>query len=123
MPQLEINIQKNFARSGTGAGFQLDVHLECEAGLTVLFGASGSGKTLTLDAVAGLLRPDSGRILLNSAILFDGDSRVFMPPQRRGIGYVFQNYALFPHMSVAQNLAFGISSLPGLERHRRVREM
>jgi molybdate transport system ATP-binding protein len=123
LAQLEIRIQKHFASNASGQGFELDASLECDAGVTVLFGASGAGKTLTLEAVAGFLRPDTGRILLNNQILFDGQSGVFLPPQRRGVGYVFQNYALFPHMTVAQNLSFGISRLPGLERHRRVREM
>lgn len=123
MAQLELSIQKHFPSTGAAPGFDLDVALDCEAGVTVLFGASGSGKTLTLDSLAGFLRPDQGRILLNNEILFDARSRVFLPPQRRGVGYVFQNYALFPHMTVEQNLAFGVSRLPSLERHRRVREM
>ena len=123
MAQLELNIQKHFRSTGAAPGFDLDVSLECEAGVTVLFGASGSGKTLTLDSLAGFLRPDRGRILLNNEILFDARSQVFLPPQRRGVGYVFQNYALFPHMTVEQNLAFGVARLPSLERHGRVREM
>ena len=108
---------------GSSPGFDLDVSLECAAGVTVLFGASGSGKTLTLDCLAGFLRPDEGRILLNDSILFDAGSGANLPPQRRAIGYVFQNYALFPHMTVEQNLAFGIRRLPSLERHRRIHEM
>jgi len=123
LAQLELNIQKRFAANGSAPGFDLDISLECEAGVTVLFGASGSGKTMTLEALAGFLRPDSGRILLHNEILFDAGSRVFFPPQRRGVGYVFQNYALFPHMTVEENLAFGIARLPARERHRRVREM
>ena len=123
MALLELNIVKHFASTGVSPGFDLDVSLDCEAGVTVLFGASGSGKTLTLDAVAGFLHPDEGRILLNNEILFDARSHVFLPPQRRGVGYVFQTYALFPHMTVEQNLAFGIARLPSLERHTRVREM
>ncbi|OFV97311.1 MAG: hypothetical protein A3H28_03005 [Acidobacteria bacterium RIFCSPLOWO2_02_FULL_61_28] len=110
-------------RSRTAPGFELDIRLSCEAGVTVLFGASGSGKTLTLEALAGFLRPDRGRILLNNEILFDAESGVCFPPQRRGIGYVFQHDALFPHMTLEQNLAFGIARVPALERHRRVRDM
>lgn len=123
MAQLEVNIQKQYPERGASPGFTLDVSLACEAGVTVLFGASGAGKTLTLDSLAGFLRPDTGRILLNDQILFDSGSAAFLPPQRRGVGYVFQNYALFPHMTVEQNLAFGIAKLPSLERHRRVQEM
>jgi molybdate transport system ATP-binding protein len=123
LAQLELSIQKHFPSTDTSPGFDLDISLECDAGVTVLFGASGSGKTLTLDSLAGFLRPDRGRILLNNEILFDAQSEVSLPPQRRGLGYVFQNYALFPHMTVEQNLAFGVSRLPALERHSRVREM
>ncbi len=120
---LELTIRKHLPAAGPSPGFDLDVSLECEAGVTVLFGSSGSGKSLTLDSLAGFLRPDHGRIMLNDEILFDASSRVCLPPQRRGIGYVFQSYALFPHMTVEQNLAFGIKRLPGLERHRRLHEM
>ena len=123
MALLELSVQKNFPSTGSAPGFDLDVTLECDAGVTVLFGASGSGKTLTLESVAGFLRPDQGRILLHSEILFDARSQVFLPPRKRGVGYVFQNYALFPHMTVEQNLAFGIARLPSLERYGRVREM
>lgn len=123
MSLLEFTIQKRFPPSRSAPGFELDVRFGCDAGVTVLFGASGSGKTLTLEALAGFLRPDRGRILLNDEILFDGESGVCLPPQRRGIGYVFQNDALFPHMTIEQNLAFGIARLPSLERHRRARAM
>ena len=123
MALLQLAIQKNFPATGLSPGFDLNVALECDPGITVLFGASGSGKTLTLDAIAGLTRPDQGRILLDNEILFDAKSRLAVPPQRRGIGYVFQNYALFPHMTVEENLAFGIARRPGMERRRKIREM
>ncbi len=123
LAQLELRIRKHFPSTSAVTGFDLDVILECGPGVTVLFGASGSGKTLTLECVAGLLRPDEGRILLENEILYDARSGVFLPPQKRGVGYVFQNYALFPHMTIEQNLSFGIARMPGLERHRRVREM
>lgn len=103
--------------------FTLDVEFTAAAGVTVLFGASGAGKTLTLDSIAGFLRPDEGRILLDDVLLFDGAARVFLPPQRRQCGYVFQNYALFPHMTLRENLMFAAERLPRLERHRRVNEM
>ncbi len=123
MALLEFMIEKRFAPGREAPGFELDARFGCDAGVTLLFGASGAGKTLTLEALAGFLRPDRGRILLNEQILFDGESGVCLPPQRRGVGYVFQNDALFPHMTLAENLAFGITRLPGLERHRRVRGM
>jgi molybdate transport system ATP-binding protein len=120
---LEFTIEKRFPPGRSGPGFELDVRFSSDAGVTVLFGASGAGKTLTLEALAGFLRPDRGRILLNDEILFDAESGVCLPPQRRGVGYVFQNDALFPHMTLDENLAFGIARLPVLERHRRVRGM
>jgi molybdate transport system ATP-binding protein len=88
----------------------------------VLYGPSGSGKTLTLDVVAGFVAPDSGRIMLDNRILFDAESGVNLRPQQRSCGYVFQNYALFPHMTLRENLAFAANSLPHLERHRRIAE-
>jgi len=121
LAQLEFTFRKRLAVGG--AGFELDIRLDCDAGITVLFGASGSGKTLTLEALAGFLKPDEGRILLHDSILFDSGSGVCLPPQRRNIGYVFQTYALFPHMTVEQNLAFGIQRVPALERRRRIHEM
>ncbi len=104
-------------------GFELDVELTAAAGVTVLFGASGAGKTMTLDSIAGFVRPDQGRILLDDAILFDGSAKVHLPPQRRDCGYVFQNYALFPHMTLRGNLEFAVEHLPRLERHRRVNDL
>jgi molybdate transport system ATP-binding protein len=123
LAQLEFTLRKRLPPVGSSPGFDLDVSLECASGVTVLFGASGSGKTLTLDCLAGFLKPDAGRILLNDGILFDAGSGACLPPQRRALGYVFQNYALFPHMTLEQNLAFGIRRLPSLERHRRIHEM
>lgn len=109
-------------RKSLGA-FALDAAFTAGAGVTVLFGASGAGKTLTLDSIAGFAVPDEGRILLDDAILFDGAARVNLAPQQRHCGYVFQNYALFPHMTLRANLEFAAARLPRLERHRRVGEM
>ena len=115
-------IAKRFAPGPESAGFELDVSFDAASGVTVLYGASGSGKTLTLDAIAGFVAPDSGRILLDDRILFDAGARVNLPPRERSCGYVFQNYALFPHMTLRQNLAFAAHRLPRLERHRRIAE-
>ncbi len=76
-------------------------------GLTVLFGPSGSGKTSVLNMVAGLLRPDRGRIAVNGHLLFDGDANVDIEPDQRGVGYVFQEGRLFPHKRVRDNLLYG----------------
>src|SRR5215467_2652273 len=114
---IQARIRKTYAQREDSAGFTLDLEFQAGAAVTVLFGPSGSGKTLTLDSVAGLVRPDEGRILLDDAILFDGASGVHLPPQSRQCGYVFQNYALFPHMTVRENLAFAAERNPRLERH------
>lgn len=120
---IQARIRKRFAAGLESSGFDLDVDFQAGEGVTVLFGASGAGKTLTLDSIAGFARPDAGRIMLDDRILFDGDSRVFLRPRDRGCGYVFQSYALFPHMTLRENLAFAAERLPRLERHRRVNEM
>ena len=120
---IQARIAKRFAPGPESAGFSLNVELQATAGVTVLFGASGSGKTLTLDCIAGFVRPDSGRILLDDEILFDAAAKVNLRPQNRNCGYVFQNYALFPHMTLRENLAFAAERRPRLERHRRVNEM
>ncbi|MCC6857712.1 MAG: ATP-binding cassette domain-containing protein [Bryobacterales bacterium] len=120
---IEARIGKRFPAGEESAAFSLDIELEASAGVTVLFGPSGAGKTLTLDCIAGFVRPDSGRILLDDQILYDGATQVHLRPQLRRCGYVFQNYALFPHMSLRANLAFAAERLPRLERHRKVNEM
>ncbi|MEM7270192.1 MAG: molybdenum ABC transporter ATP-binding protein, partial [Pseudomonadota bacterium] len=87
--------------------FSLDVAFEAPAGVTALFGRSGAGKTSIVNAVAGLLRPDTGRISADGETLLDTESGVDLPPSRRRIGYVFQEARLFPHMTVRQNLLYG----------------
>jgi molybdate transport system ATP-binding protein len=120
---IEARIKKLFAPGRESAGFDLDLDFKAGAAITVLFGPSGSGKTLTLDMIAGFVRPDDGRIMLDDAILFDGQARVNIPPRGRRCGYVFQNYALFPHMTLRENLGFAVEKRPRLERHRLVNEM
>lgn len=87
--------------------FNLDVAFEAPAGVTAIFGRSGSGKTTVVNAVAGLVRPDAGRIAIADTVLFDRAQRVDLPTQARRIGYVFQDARLFPHMTVARNLHYG----------------
>jgi molybdate transport system ATP-binding protein len=120
---INARIKKTFPTRPDSAGFSLDLEFQAAAGVTVLFGPSGSGKTMVLDSIAGFVRPDEGRILLDDAILFDGAAGVHLPPQGRNCGYVFQNYALFPHMTLRENLEFAAERRPRLERHRRVNEM
>lgn len=107
----------------TANGLSLDVDLPISPGVTVLYGPSGAGKTLLLEAIAGFVTPDAGRILLNDAILFDAAARVDLAARQRSLGYVFQNLALFPHMTLEGNVAFAADHWPRLERHRRVAEM
>lgn len=97
-------------------GFALDAAFEAPAGVTVLFGRSGSGKTTIVNAVAGLLRPDAGRIALGGRVLTDTAAGMHLPPHRRRVGYVFQDGRLFPHMSVAANLDYGRRLAPRAER-------
>jgi molybdate transport system ATP-binding protein len=120
---IEVRIRRNFSAGPDSAGFALDVAFQTSSGITVLFGPSGAGKTQTLEAIAGFSKPDSGRILLDDAILFDAGAGVNLPPRLRNCGYVFQNYALFPHMTLRENLQFAAVRQPRLERYRRVNEM
>lgn len=88
-------------------GFSVDLAFEAPPGITVLFGPSGSGKSTVLNAVAGLLRPQSARIVAQDTVLTDTDARIFLPPHRRRLGMIFQDGRLFPHLSVRQNLRYG----------------
>jgi molybdate transport system ATP-binding protein len=100
------------------AAFELNIHLKADIGITVLFGSSGSGKTLTLNCLAGFVRPDKGRILVSDELYFDAAANVNRSPQQRRCGYIFQDHALFPHMSVRDNLLFAAP-----DNHRRVSEL
>jgi len=120
---IQARLCKNFTPGAESAGFSLDVEFQAAQGITVLFGPSGAGKTLTLDSIAGFVRPDEGRVLVDDQILFDAASGVCLAPRARHCGYVFQNYALFPHMTLRKNLEFALDRSPRLERHRKVNEM
>jgi molybdate transport system ATP-binding protein len=120
---IEVRIARRAPQGADSPGFSLEVDFKAAAGITVLFGPSGAGKTLTLESIAGFVRPDSGRILLDDAILFDAATRIHLPPRLRRFGYVFQNYALFPHMTLRDNLSFAAARWPRMERSRRVAEL
>ncbi len=120
---LRVEITKTFRRGGRVTSwpeFSLDVRFSVQKGVTMLFGASGSGKTTLLDCIAGVLSPDLGKIELNGEQLFDSTTRVNLPAAQRGVGYVFQNLALFPHMSVEGNVEYGLFRLPADEKKSRV---
>ena len=120
---IHARIRKHFPAGLGSAAFSLEVEFKAAAGVSVLFGPSGAGKTLTLDSIAGFVKPDEGRVMLDDQILFDGASGVNVPPRARHCGYVFQDYALFPHMTLRKNLEFAAEGRPRLERHRKVNEV
>ena len=90
--------------------FHLDVRFQAETETLALLGASGCGKSMTLKCIAGIMTPDRGRIVLNGRVLFDSEAGIDLPPQQRRVGYLFQNYALFPTMTVEKNILCGIRS-------------
>jgi ABC-type sulfate/molybdate transport systems ATPase subunit len=114
---LDVDIR---LRLGT---FDLDVRFESDDETLVLFGHSGSGKSLTLASIAGLRRPDAGHISIGEHVVFDVGRGIDVPPQDRAVGYVVQNLALFPHLTVAENIGYGLGSLSRPERARRVAEL
>ena len=120
---IQARIKKTFPPRQDSSAYSLDLEFQARAGITVLFGPSGAGKTLVLDCIAGFVKPEDGRIMLDDSILFDAAAGVHLPPQGRQCGYVFQNYALFPHMTLRENLQFAAERSPRLERHRRVNDM
>lgn len=99
---LSVHIKK------TVGNFKLFVDLEHEQGITGILGASGCGKSMTLKCIAGIMKPDEGRIVLNGRVLFDSEKKINLKPQERNVGYLFQNYALFPNMTVEQNILCGL---------------
>ena len=104
--------------------FRLDVRFSAEKGVTCLLGASGCGKSMTLKCIAGIETPDGGRIELDGRVLFDSASGICLPPQQRRVGYLFQNYALFPNMTVEQNILCGLCrEKDRAAKARRAREM
>jgi len=121
-PMLAARIRKE--RSSPGAySFVLDVSIEVPPGITILFGASGAGKSTLLDCIAGLTRPDEGRIVVSRDVLFDSLGATDIAAPKRRIAYVFQTLALFPHLTAEENVAYGLRDLPEEERRERVGEI
>lgn len=114
---LEVRIKRKLP------GFSLDVDFSANQEILAILGPSGSGKTMTLQCIAGLIRPDEGYIKLNDKVLLDSSKGINLPAQKRKVGFVFQNYALFPHLTVIQNISYGIRHLPASERKDRVSEL
>src|SRR5271169_4406366 len=113
---LEVQIEKRLA------AYTLSVAFNTGAKTLAVLGPSGAGKTMTLRCIAGLERPDSGRIALNNRVLFDSANNVNVPSRDRRVGLLFQSYALFPHLTVAENIAFGLDRVAPFERLTRTRE-
>ncbi len=115
---LEVSIEKAFE------GFTLRAAFSADHGATAILGASGCGKSMTLRCIAGIVRPDKGRIVLDGRVLFDSERHIDLPPQQRGVGLLFQNYALFPNMTVEQNVLCGLKQeKKRAERQKRCAEM
>ena len=117
---LKANIQK---RRTAATPFDLSVDLGLFTGITILFGASGAGKTTLLDCLTGLVRPDAGKIELGTQVWFDSSVGLNIPVRQRNVGYVFQDLALFPHLSVQANVEYGLHSMSSGERRRRSDEI
>jgi len=103
---MKLDVQMRMSLKAEDRLFQLDVAFQSAKNLIVIFGPSGAGKSVTIQAIAGLIKPDQGRILLDGRVLFDSESGVNLAARERNVAYVFQDYALFPHLTVAQNVAF-----------------
>jgi len=117
---LHLTLRKQFRQP---SAFTLDVAAEIAPGFTILFGASGAGKTSLLDCIAGLTTPDAGHIAIGERVVFDFGNNTNLPVAKRRMGYVFQTLALFPHLTVEQNIAYGLGNVPKSDREQRVSAM
>jgi molybdate transport system ATP-binding protein len=109
--------------SGNGHALTIEVTVRAGSGVTVLFGSSGAGKTSILRAIAGIIRPDEGRIMLGETVFFDSAAGINLPMQQRKVGYVFQNHALFPHLTAEQNVLYGARAHSRPSARERVRDL
>lgn len=116
-PTLSARIRKMF--SSPEREFSLDVDLSATSGFTILFGPSGSGKTTLLDCMAGLATPDAGKITVGERVFFDANGSIDFPIAKRGVGYVLQDLALFPHLTAKQNVEYGLTHLPRSDREKK----
>ena len=115
--ELYVDIKKKFP------GFSLNIQFEGSKERIGLLGASGSGKSMTLRCIAGLVKPDEGKIIVNGKIFFDSEKGINLKPQNRKVGFLFQNYALFPHLTIKENIAFGIIGLSYSDRDLKVLQL
>ena len=113
---IQVNIEKNFK------GFSLKSVFESNTAATGILGASGSGKSMTLRCIAGIETPDRGKIVINGRTVFDSEKKINLKPQERRIGYLFQNYALFPTMTVKDNILCGYRGEKG-QREEKARDL
>lgn len=124
---INVNINKKYYKNSfkneKDPSFLLDINFDAGNEIIVLFGGSGSGKTTTLKCIAGLDKPDNGKIIINERTYFDKGNRVNLKPQKRGLGYVFQSYALFPHMNVWNNIEYGLKNISDSEKKKRISYM
>ena len=120
---LAVSVELRKAWEAAGRTFRLDLQFAISAGITILFGASGAGKTTLLDCIAGLTIPDSGRIVVEDRVLFDSEEGTNVAVRDRKIGYLFQDLALFPHLSVEKNVGYGLVRVAREEKMRRVSQL
>lgn len=110
---LHVDIKK------TLPGFKLQAQLSCEQGIVGVLGASGAGKSMLLKCIAGLVKPDEGQIIINGKTFYDSAKRINLPPKDRNTGFLFQNYALFPHLTIAENIAFSLNKLSKADKNKK----
>lgn len=115
--ELIVDIEKQFK------DFNLKVNFHCNDYATALLGESGAGKSMTLKCIAGLITPDKGKIILNGRVLFDSDNKINIPIKDRHVGFLFQSYGLFPHMTVEKNISYGLSNIPKANKNEIVSKM
>ncbi len=127
MSRVDARVVKRLPEIKDTPAFELNLYFEADEGICVILGPSGAGKTLLLNCLGGFVRPDEGRILVSDELYFDAVANVHLPPQLRRCGYIFQDHALFPHMTVRENLRFAASLSPtkpgGLNLRRRINEL
>ncbi len=124
MTQPALSVHVLFDRSAqSNSKFVLDVALDFDPGVTIIFGPSGAGKSTLLDCIAGLLKPQQGKITVSGETIFNTDADIDVRPERRHVGYVFQALALFPHMTAQDNVTYGLVNVPLEERNRRADEI